>query len=580
MTLQKLLLDRSDVFYGLNDLRSDDLGRTWAGPTAHPSLDRRRPREGVEIVPCDFTPKWHAASRKLLGTGATFWYSREDNDHLPDGPSETPYAVYDPSRRSWGGWKTLALPDRREFSFARAGCTQRVDLPNGEILLPIYFRAAGVKPHTATVCRCHFDGETLTYLDHGDELSLDVERGFAEPSLTRWRDRFFLTLRNDLRGYVTTSRDGLHFEPPRPWTFDDGGDLGSYNTQQHWVTHGDGLYLVYTRRGANNGHVFRHRAHPVHGPNRSRTPGRDTLDRAGIDPSARGRAGELRDHRGQPAGNVGDRHGVDAASHRRPARERQQRVCRHANGTDGVVTLFRLLRMYRRARLASNRGYLTTFDRQGGPPVSDPTPAGSPAQFRSLLRSFVLDPGPLTDHVLAAEHLARVVAEEAGTTRDRIFTPLVTLATFLGQVLTDDHSCQAAVDRLIAWRARPRAARLLARHRRLLQGPPAAPRGAPAPAGPRHRRPARGARPRRLALPRPPRRPRRRLDGQHARHPGEPGRVPPARPPEARLRLPDRPDRRPDLPWPPAACSTRRSAPARGKLTGEMRPAPRACTAG
>jgi hypothetical protein len=211
-------------------------------------------------VPCDFWPKWHAASGKLLGTGATFWYATDRNDHLPDGPSETPYAVYDPVRRSWGGWKTLAMPDRREFFFSRAGCTQRVDLPNGEILLPIYFRAAGRKRHSATVCRCRFDGETLTCVEQGDELSLDIERGFSEPSLTRLDDRFFLTLRNDLRGYVTTSRDGLHFAPPRPWTFDDGGDLGSYNTQQHWVAHGDGLYLVYTRRGARNDHVFRHRA--------------------------------------------------------------------------------------------------------------------------------------------------------------------------------------------------------------------------------------------------------------------------------------------------------------------------------
>jgi hypothetical protein len=44
------------------------------------------------------------------------------------------------------------------------------------------------------------------------------------------------------------------------WKFDDGGVLGSYNTQQHWIAHSDGLYLTYTRRGANNDHVFRHRA--------------------------------------------------------------------------------------------------------------------------------------------------------------------------------------------------------------------------------------------------------------------------------------------------------------------------------
>jgi hypothetical protein len=85
--------------------------------------------------------------------------------------------------------------------------------------------------------------------------------------------------------------------------------------------------------------------------------------------------------------------------------------------------------------------------------VSDPNRGTPPAQFRSLLRSFALDPGPLTDEVLSADHLARVITEEAGSTRDRVFTPRVTLAAFLGQVLSDDHSCQAAVARLIAWRA-------------------------------------------------------------------------------------------------------------------------------
>lgn len=72
--------------------------------------------------------------------------------------------------------------------------------------------------------------------------------------------RYYLTLRNDERGYVSVSDDGLHFAEPKPWTFDDGADLGSYNTQQHWLAHRDGLFLVYTRRGANNDHIVRHRA--------------------------------------------------------------------------------------------------------------------------------------------------------------------------------------------------------------------------------------------------------------------------------------------------------------------------------
>ena len=69
-----------------------------------------------------------------------------------------------------------------------------------------------------------------------------------------------MTIRNDEKGFVTKSKDGLQFEKYVPWTFDDGSDLGNYNTQQHWVTHSEGLFLVYTRRGANNDHVFRHRA--------------------------------------------------------------------------------------------------------------------------------------------------------------------------------------------------------------------------------------------------------------------------------------------------------------------------------
>src|SRR5690606_37390740 len=61
-------------------------------------------------------------------------------------------------------------------------------------------------------------------------------------------------------GYVASSEDGLHFSEPQLWRFDDGEELGNYNTQQHWVTHRSGLYLAYTRRGLNNDHVFRHRA--------------------------------------------------------------------------------------------------------------------------------------------------------------------------------------------------------------------------------------------------------------------------------------------------------------------------------
>ncbi len=110
------------------------------------------------------------------------------------------------------------------------------------------------------VARCTFDGHELRCSDYGNEMMSPTGRGFAEPSIAELGGRYYLTLRHDEAGYIATSDDGLHYDEPRLWTFDDGSDLGSYNTQQHWVNLGGELYLVYTRRGANNDHVMRHRA--------------------------------------------------------------------------------------------------------------------------------------------------------------------------------------------------------------------------------------------------------------------------------------------------------------------------------
>jgi hypothetical protein len=154
----------------------------------------------------------------------------------------------------------MDLSHDEKFNDAGAGCAQRFDLPDGTILLPLYFVPAGKNSHV-TVARCGFDGTTLTYLENGTELHVDDKtRGLHEPSLARFDGKYFLTIRNDKRGFITRSDDGLRFEPIQEWRFDDGRPLGNYNTQQHWVTHSDGLFLVYTRRGADNDHVFRHRA--------------------------------------------------------------------------------------------------------------------------------------------------------------------------------------------------------------------------------------------------------------------------------------------------------------------------------
>jgi Transposase DDE domain len=84
--------------------------------------------------------------------------------------------------------------------------------------------------------------------------------------------------------------------------------------------------------------------------------------------------------------------------------------------------------------------------------VSDPNPTVADPQARSLFQSFVLDPALIFARVIDCEDIARAVAQEVGKTRDRIFTPIVTLSLFLSQLLSDDQTCLPAVARLLAWR--------------------------------------------------------------------------------------------------------------------------------
>ena len=253
----------SHNFHDIYQSFSRDGGRTWSPPAIIPSLKRTRQADNYDVAPGDLWPVWHSKSGRVLTTGKTFNFADgERENRLRERIS---YATMDPVSREWGPLRFLQIPEKDHAGHpiiaANAGCNQRVDLPDGEILLPVrYWRDPKKHNYTSIVTRCSFDGEKLSYLEHGSELTISQGRGLYEPSLTRFRDRFFLTMRADHSAYVTSSRDGLKFEPIQEWKFDDGQLLGSYNTQQHWITIGGGLFLVYTRKGANNDHIMRHRA--------------------------------------------------------------------------------------------------------------------------------------------------------------------------------------------------------------------------------------------------------------------------------------------------------------------------------
>jgi len=260
MTLMKEL-SASDFYSGLYFMRTDDLGRTWRGPIEIPELAWRRDGKGVIISVADVTPGWHAPTGKLVAIGCQVRYS-ESGEQLDDvhRANCTAYATYDPVADSWAGWRVLEMPTDPVFDFCRSACSQWLVEADGRLLVPFYHNRTAGEPSKVTVFRCTFDGTEMRCQEQGNTLELNVVRGLCEPSLAAFHGRVYLTLRNDERAYVTVSDDGLNYEPIRPWTFDDGSDLGSYNTQQHWLTHGEGLFLCYTRRGADNDHIPRNRA--------------------------------------------------------------------------------------------------------------------------------------------------------------------------------------------------------------------------------------------------------------------------------------------------------------------------------
>ena len=252
----------SHDFHDIYQSISKDHGRTWSKVKKIPSLQRRRETNGYEVASGDLWPSWHVATESVLATGKTFNFrDGKTENYLREKVS---YAVKK-TNQPWGPLRFLDLPKfdhaGSPILAANAGCTQRSDMPNGDILLPIrYARDSKIRNYTSTIARCSFNGTKLSYREHGTELNIPQGRGLYEPSLTEFQGKYYLTLRADHSAFVTRSNDGLKFDEIKEWTFDDGTPLGSYNTQQHWMTIGGGLFLVYTRRGANNDHIMRHRA--------------------------------------------------------------------------------------------------------------------------------------------------------------------------------------------------------------------------------------------------------------------------------------------------------------------------------
>lgn len=254
-----------------------DVGHRWSNPAQSQGLQVNPLANDVFEKPW-LAPFYHRASDTLLLIGRTcftqdtlprpgvkgeshaLWSPRAKGMALhPD----LIYSQWDPQRDDAVPWRRVAwqphLADPDITHIYSSDVCQRLELADGSLLCPVTASGSDGRGR-AGVLRLRWDGEELSVIEAGNLLACSDIRGFHEPSLVRHGERYLLTLRNDLRGYVAVSADGLHYAEPTPWTFDDGTELGSYNTQQHWLRQDDTLFLVYTRRSELGNGVVRHRA--------------------------------------------------------------------------------------------------------------------------------------------------------------------------------------------------------------------------------------------------------------------------------------------------------------------------------
>ena len=158
---------------------------------------------------------------------------------------------------SIGGLKSLPLPVEYINGIPHG---QVFEYENGDLLISFYLADTDLVHYKALAVRYRYENGEFSVVAFGNLIEYQGARGLAEPSVARLGDKHYMTIRSDEYGLLSVSDDGLNYSEPTPWKWDDGSILENYNTMQRWIRHKDALYLIYTRRGANNDHVFRHRA--------------------------------------------------------------------------------------------------------------------------------------------------------------------------------------------------------------------------------------------------------------------------------------------------------------------------------
>jgi len=257
MTCQQI--GGSDVFGPVHESSSPDLGLNWTDPEPVPGLGRHTLPNGMNEGVCDVVPGYHAPTGTVLAIGHNVYY-RDNVLTQPNADRYPLYAVRNPDA-TWSPRRQLPWPGSKQPSIYTCGCAQRLNLPDGRILIPMTVSRDPDQPRSVCSGIYRFDGSECHAESLGNFLHLDIGRGLMEPSIIQWNERTCMTMRaEDDHGYVSVSDDGLHWRNLIPWCWEDGTPLTMSTTQQHWLTHGSDLYLAYTRKASANADVLRWRA--------------------------------------------------------------------------------------------------------------------------------------------------------------------------------------------------------------------------------------------------------------------------------------------------------------------------------
>lgn len=257
MTMQSI--SGSDVFGPVQWTETKDLGKTWSPPTKIDGLGRRKFSETHEVGVCDVVPQFHPQTGTTIAMGHNVYYK----DGRLARPQLNRWPVYT-IRTPGGDWsepQKLVWDDPRGSFIYTCNCGQRLILDNGEMLIAFTYGNDVRQPRFISTVRCTYDGQTIKIVETGNALKNTTKRGLLEPSLVKYRDKYYVTIRaEDDRGYVAASDDGLNWQPQQAWMWENGEPLTMSTTQQHWLAHSEKLYLVYTRKDTHNINVIRWRA--------------------------------------------------------------------------------------------------------------------------------------------------------------------------------------------------------------------------------------------------------------------------------------------------------------------------------